>query len=397
MKPDEQHQSQSGGRRPYSSLNRRPHHAPHREAATNLIRQKIDNLYGDSPVASPKEPQPATQPVNSNPYLRHHNPHPLPQEDEWKAYHSAWQNYYQKYYESYYTTQLAQTTPAKNQAASDSHSYFSDAPPEPTESLSKEEALHTLRQRLLSRVRQSTQKVRKSRHFIPIVSAAVVVLVFAFIQYNSLFIASVAAYISPGSIDPQNIVLNPNENVAVSKEPRLIIPKINVDVPVNYDVGNDYSSQMEAMKTGVAHFAIPGASSHPGEIGNTVLSGHSSNDLFDTGDYKFIFAQVEKLQKGDTIYANYKGTRYTYVVTKKQVVRPTEVSALVYDTDKPVLTLVTCTPLGTALNRLLVTAEQVSPDPTEATEAPQVPSGSNSDSELPGNAPTLFERLFGAN
>jgi len=151
---------------------------------------------------------------------------------------------------------------------------------------------------------------------------------------------------------------------------------------------------MSAMEKGVAHFAIPGASSHPGEIGNTVLSGHSSNDLFDGGDYKFIFAQLEKMTVGDTIYANYQGKRYTYVVTKTEVVKPTEVSKLVYPTDKPVMTLITCTPLGTALNRLLITAEQVSPDPGQAAQAP-VDEGAATETTIPGSTPTFLERIFG--
>ena len=154
---------------------------------------------------------------------------------------------------------------------------------------------------------------------------------------------------------------------------------------------------MAAMQNGVAHFAIPGASSHPGEIGNTVLSGHSSNDLFDPGDYKFIFAQLEKLQKGDTVYANYKGVRYTYVITGTEVVKPTEVSKLIYDTDKPILTLITCTPLGTSRDRLLVTAEQVSPDPVKSAPAPTTAADAGANAAMPGaSAPTLIEKLFGA-
>jgi sortase A len=209
--------------------------------------------------------------------------------------------------------------------------------------------------------------------------------------------ATVNAYVSPGSIDPQNIVIDPTSSGVVSPESRLIIPKINVDVPAIYDVGIDHASQMSAMEKGVAHFPIPGANSHPGEVGNTVLSGHSSNDLFDPGDYKFIFAQLEKLEVGDTIYANYNSVRYTYVISKKEVVKPTEVNKLVYPTTKPVLTLITCTPLGTARDRLLVTAEQVSPDPAKAASAP-ASSGESSgeNSSLPGaNSATLLEKLFG--
>jgi len=150
------------------------------------------------------------------------------------------------------------------------------------------------------------------------------------------------------------------------------------------------------MEKGVAHFAIPGANSHPGEIGNTALAGHSSNDIFDTGDYKFIFVQLEKLTVGDTIYANYEGKRYTYVVTRTETVRPTDVNKLIYPTDKPVMTLITCTPIGTALNRFLVTAEQVSPDPTQAAAAPQSETTEADTTNIPGNSPTLLERLFGA-
>ena len=152
---------------------------------------------------------------------------------------------------------------------------------------------------------------------------------------------------------------------------------------------------MAAMTNGVAQFAIPGADSHPGQIGNTVIAGHSSNDLLDGGDYKFIFAQLDKLNIGDTIYANYNSKRYTYTVTKKEVVKPNEVSKLVYPTTKPILTLLTCTPVGTSLNRLLVTAEQVNPDPTKSSAAPV--SNKSTTKSIPGNSPTLLERLFGSN
>jgi sortase A len=361
-------------------------------AAAQVLRQKIDTLYGDSPVALKKGDTQLQQTLEAeNPYHRTHTAHPLPEADQWKAYHSAWQTYYQQYFEQYYAQQSKQAQ----------SSYFTKEhtpDPEPVqETVSKDEALYDLRQKLLGKVQHSAQKIRRSRHFVPIIAALAVILIFVFIQYNRVFIANVQAYVSPGSVNPQNIVIDPTAEVEVGPEPRLIIPKINVDVPVSYDVGVDHASQMAAMENGLAHFPIPGANSHPGEIGNTVLSGHSSNDLFDPGEYKFIFAQLEKLEPGDTIYANYEGKRYTYVVTRKEVVRPNEVNKLVYPTDKPVMTLITCTPLGTAIDRLLVTAEQVSPDPSAASAAP---AGSGeagaSDGAMPGNSPTVFERIFGA-
>jgi len=392
-----------------------------RSATANVLRSQIDALYGDRQIAVPERAaadRTATQDVN--PYDRTHTQNPQPQAEQWKAYHSAWQNYYQKYYEAYYEHQKKQeealravhepraaapaaapvTAEAQPQSAGaeGTKGYFTQHTDleQTNEDLSKDQALFELRQKLLGKVRHQAKKIRRSRHFIPIAAALAVVLIFLFLQYNRVLIATVNAYVSPGAIDPQNIVIDPSAGTEVSSDPRLIIPKINVDVPAVYDVGSDHDSQMAAMEKGVAHFAIPGANSHPGEIGNTVLSGHSSNDLFDPGDYKFIFAQLEKLTIGDTIYANYNGVRYAYVITKTEVVKPTEVGKLVYPTDKPILTLITCTPLGTALNRLLVTAEQVTPDPTSASAAPQGSGeGSGSDAAIPGDSPTFFERLFG--
>lgn len=360
-------------------------------AAANIIRSQIDAIYS---TASADNSAPL---ADVNPYDRTHSEHPQPQADQWKAYHSAWQTYYQKYYEAYY----AQATQHHQQPSGPIGSAANEAQQEEANQapLTKEQALFDLRRKLQVKVRQQASKVRGSRHFVPIVAGLSVMAVFLFLQYNQVLFATVNAYVSPGAIDPQNIVIDPTSTTVVSQDPRLIIPKINVDVPVLYDVGNDYASQMAAMEKGVAHFAIPGANSHPGELGNTVLSGHSSNDLFDRGDYKFIFAQLEKLKIGDTLYANYQGTRYTYVITKTEVVKPTEVNKLVYPTDKPVMTLITCTPLGTSLNRLLVTAEQVSPDPAKSNAAPSTPTnteGASNDSIPGGSAPTLIERLFGA-
>ena len=150
----------------------------------------------------------------------------------------------------------------------------------------------------------------------------------------------------------------------------------------------------EKLKGGVVHYPIPGASSVPGQKGNTVILGHSSNDVFDDGAYKFVFVQLDKMEKGDTFYLNYNGTRYTYTVTEKKIILPTEVGSLVVTTDKPLATLVTCTPVGTAQKRLVVMAEQISPDPTVASAA--TPSNNKQPlAPIAGNSPTFLERLFG--
>lgn len=378
MRP--QDQTNSPSKAPSRDIN-----VPARDAAVNVVRGQIDDLYNNksgSDVVDTPNQQPAIaqkqQPVAST------------ASDPWQQYHSAWQDYYQQYYERYYAGHVQKIL--SNQSPQQNASDTSAERPVETPKNAKE-SVEQLRDKLKNNVQTSASKVRKSRHFIPIAAACVVVFVVAFLQYNSILMATVQAYVSPGAINPQNIIVDPTANVQVSADPKLIIPKINVDVPVVYGVGNSNNAQMAAMEKGVAHFAIPGANSVPGQIGNTPISGHSSNDLFEPGDYKFIFAQLDKLQNGDIIYANYEGVRYSYSVTKKEVVGPNDAAKLVYATDKPILTLITCTPLGTSTNRLLVTAEQISPDPAKAAPAATTTPGVSA--EMPGNTSTALQKLFG--
>lgn len=361
-------------------------------AAADVVRSQLDSIYSGNPSPAQTTPEGQTLPTT---YRRTHDAATKSNQKEWQDYHSAWQQYYQKYYEQYYVGAVSQVHQAYTQQAKSQNNQFGTAAPESeAESISRDDAIEDLRGQLLGKVKTAGKRVRKSRHFIPITAALVVLLIFSFLQYNRAIIANVKAYVTPGEIDPQNIVVDPNASLQVSQDPRLIIPKINVNVPVNYDTTPDQASQLKAMENGVAYFGIPGADSKPGQVGNTVISGHSSNDFIESGNYKFVFALLERLKPGDIFYLHYNGVRYTYNVTKTQVVKPTDVGALVYPTTKPVATLITCTPLGTALNRLLVTAEQVSPDPASATAAP-ASSGTDKGIVMPSNSPTLFEKIFG--
>lgn len=394
MQPDDnmpiQKPPQGGTQPPERSI------AASQAAAADVTRHQIDAIYSKQAADEGRADATAVEPT---PYQRNHTPSHTIRSEEWNRYHSAWQNYYQKYYEHYYMGAVRQVHQAYTSRLpsqlDQGHPTQAIGTATGNEPLSKDEAMYDLRAQLVDKVQSSAKKVRKSRHFVPLVSAIGVLLLFVFLQYNSIIIGNVKAYVTPGEIDPQNIVVDPNASLAVSKDPVLIIPKINVNVPVIYNVTPDQTSQLKAMESGLAWFGIPGANSKPGQIGNTVLSGHSSNDFTDGGKYKFVFALLDRLEKGDIFYVHYNGTRYTYNVTKIRVVKPNDVKSLQNGTTKPEVTLLTCTPLGTALNRLLVTGEQISPNPATAAKAPQMDTGGEAVT-MPGTAPTLIERLFGA-
>jgi sortase A len=370
------------------------------EEAANIVRDQIEHIYQQDPDATITVPVAAPSDQTNiqyahqddtvtNPYERTHDEsmHPI-QASMWQKYHSAWQSYYQQYYERYYVGQV-------HEAKKSLEAQFGREETKQDATLSTDEAMYDLRSKLRQKIHARAAKVRKSRHFLPIVSALAVMLVFAFLQYNRVIFAAVDAYVAPGSMSNSALIVDPTATNAVGPDPVLIIPRISVEVPIIWTA--DASSQdslNDAMNKGVAWFNINGASAKPGEVGNFVLSGHSSNDWFDQGNYKFIFARLDQLAEGDTVYVNYNSTRYTYQITKKEVVKPTDVSALTQATTKPTITLVTCTPLGTALNRLLVFGEQVSPDPSTASKT-TTSTDSTSATQMPSNSATFFERLFG--
>lgn len=386
-------------RRPYL----RPEHERARpavqDAAANVVRHQIDTLYNDTTTKKPTVIEPLEQ-TEVSPYDRTHQANRTSiHGEQWKRYHSAWQDYYRQYYERYYLGEIYRmrqaledrmkpgTAPRQSEAGQPQE----DAP-------DTDEVLYDLKGKLLGKVSKSAVKVRRSRHFVPLMAAGLTMVVFLFLQFNQLLTGTVAAYVSPGSIDPANLIVDPTLAIPVSKEPRLIIPKINVDAPIDFNAKPDYDSQMESLKNGIAWFGIPGANAKPGQVGNMPLAGHSSNDLFETGNYKFVFARNEQLSLGDTFYINYDGVRYAYSITKKEVVSPKEVNKLIYPTEKPVVTLISCVPVGTSRDRLLVTAEQISPDPLKAATAPAAPAtASSAETIISGKSPTLIEKIFGGN
>lgn len=141
----------------------------------------------------------------------------------------------------------------------------------------------------------------------------------------------------------------------------LFIPSLQIAAPIqnleslNLQAANWLVLEgliQKALERGVALF--PG-STKPGELGNAVLTGHSSYYPFAPGDYKEVFALLPQIQPGAAIIVWQGEKKYTYQVTAKYEVQPAEVAVLEPTLDER-LTLITCTPIGTTLRRLVVEA-----------------------------------------
>ncbi|MBW3538450.1 class D sortase [Candidatus Parcubacteria bacterium] len=182
----------------------------------------------------------------------------------------------------------------------------------------------------------------------------------------------------------------PSAAAAVPPEPIITIPKINVKAPVVYEPSIQESQIQRSLQNGVVHY---GTTVKPGENGNSVIVGHSSNDWWEPGNYKFVFVLLDKLIVGDTFSINYNGTQYLYEVTEVKVVKPTDLSVLA-PTAEPSVTLITCSPPGFSTNRLIIRAKQTSPTVSRTSVAKQTaPASGGNDNMLPGNAPSFTDQL----
>ncbi|MBI3335943.1 sortase [Candidatus Peregrinibacteria bacterium] len=148
---------------------------------------------------------------------------------------------------------------------------------------------------------------------------------------------------------------------------RLIIPALNLNVPIvipsNASLLVEDWDQLEidiqkALEDGVVHY--PGTA-RPGQAGNFFLTGHSSYYPWATGAFKSVFARLPELTVGDEYWVYYGGDRHRYIIREKNEVRPSMVSVLDQPTDKRLSTLMTCTPVGTTLRRLVLKAQELDP------------------------------------
>lgn len=373
------------------------------DPAIELLRQKINNLYHDEPDTK-KEIIKAEQ-------AGHHRSkhqqfmHQLTTSGKSLAeIQTAWHNYYlelpdkekhevwQEFYSQHGThlsrpapVQPQQTKPSEHatKTTSASHSNKND---NRTVAEVKQQILHKAN-------RGNRKKLSKKAHVHSMLfGLGVGLLVIVFLLFGFFNERFIAPFVSPSkSVSNAPIIIDAS-TAAVGPESKIIIPKINVEIPVVYDEPSvEEKSIQHALERGVVHYASTPA---PGQIGNGVIFGHSSNNILNKGQYKFAFVLLKRLEPGDTFILQKDSKRYVYKVTDKKVVKPTEVSILNNQAAGSTMTLVTCDPPGTSLNRLLVVGQQISPDP-QANVASTSSPNNYTPKTLPSNAPSLWERLTG--
>jgi LPXTG-site transpeptidase (sortase) family protein len=134
----------------------------------------------------------------------------------------------------------------------------------------------------------------------------------------------------------------------------IVIEKIGVDAPVQWNIPAELT--VEALNNGVAHLH---GSAKLGEIGNVFITGHSSDYVWKKNPYAAVFSLLPKLKVGDIITVQENGKKYVYRVAQTRIVNPSQVE-VTSPTTTPVLTLMTCYPIGSTRQRFIVHASLIS-------------------------------------
>lgn len=222
-------------------------------------------------------------------------------------------------------------------------------------------------------------------------SGALVLAILLFSFFNQVIIAP---FIQPSrTVSATPIIMGTSGTNIDASKPQIIIPKINVQIPLDFTVQSNSEQEIQtALDEGVVHYP---STVNPGQNGNAAFFGHSSNNIFNPGKYKFAFVLLRTLTTGDTFYITFEGKVYVYQVIAKEVVHPTQVSVLA-DTKGKTATaaLITCDPPGSSANRLVVWGEQISPNiSTNTTAAAGATTASAAPAQITDSGPTLWNRF----
>ena len=217
---------------------------------------------------------------------------------------------------------------------------------------------------------------------------SIVLLILLFSFFNEFIITP---FITPSANAKDIPVIMTDITSEQAANPTVIVPKIGIQIPVDFTLNTTDEAAVEnSLNNGVVHYA---STALPGQNGNAALFGHSSQNIFNSGKYKFAFVRLRELTTGDIFYITYQGKTYGYQVFAREIVPPTQISVLT-DTkgEQATAVLITCDPPGFSTNRLVVWGKQISPSPSQNTAPTNV--SVPEPQKITSSGPTLWTRMW---
>lgn len=392
--------------------------------AVELIRRKIDALYTNEPDAAQELAEAENTPIRSKHQQKMHELSTSGKslaeiQSAWHAYYiglpdnekrEVWQEFYAAHNRqpSAYTKYVTQTKPRQPEKPTTPELPKIPHPIEPKPAASAvvvadhefppyapsdQRSFSTIKKQVLHNVRARNKSQLKAKEHLQSLAfglglGSIVLLIILFGLFNNLVIAP---FIRPGGHAEATPIILSTDGIAPSNKDEVIIPKINVQLPYVTTASTNEADVQAGLEEGVVRYPT---TAQPGEKGNAAFFGHSSNNIFNKGKYKFAFVLLDELVPGDIFYLTHKGKAYTYKVYDKKVVNPEETWVLDPVQNKTATAvLITCDPPGTTLRRLVVWGEQINPDPngnTTQTTPPPV----DAPDQLPSDGPSMWSRVW---
>lgn len=143
----------------------------------------------------------------------------------------------------------------------------------------------------------------------------------------------------------------------------IAIPSLSIRAPVllpsmDHWVSRSWGMLEEQMQIGLNNGAVAYPhSAAPGTDGNLIIAGHSSppDEASAESSYGHLFSTLPTIAIGEEIHVG----SAVYRVEDKFVVPPSETSILAQQDDESILKLITCYPVGTTKDRMIITAKKV--------------------------------------
>ena len=384
--------------------------------AADMIRQKLLSIYENAPKASKEleEVAKSSKPLSKHQQfiaeLRNEGKSPNEIQTAWNEYyeglsnkekHEVWEEFYSAnklspshHHQTYTPAPTRDMTEDDEEEVKKSPKVIKERYIQPPSTPVRPRTASEVKKHLLKNVERHKDKAWfKSLHSLAVglFIGFLVIFIFLFSFFNERFLAP---FITPSrNVSAAALITNPN--APAGPNPIIIIPKINVELPVDYSLPTTDEANIEnALEDGVVHYPT---TPFPGQLGNGAIFGHSSNNILNPGQYKFAFVLLHDLVNGDTFTLNYQGKAYVYQVISKTIVSPNDTSVLDTIPNQPAtFTLITCDPPGTSINRLIIVGKQISPDPSTDSASTIDQNTANKPTILPSNSPSLWSRILKA-
>lgn len=168
--------------------------------------------------------------------------------------------------------------------------------------------------------------------------------------------------LAPLDIQSLQINIQPKEKVdpIIPNLPEnnfLQIPKIDILVPVVISESDNIDVLKKYLDMGVVYHPY---SVLPGNVGQTMLLGHSAPENWPRIKYDWVFNDLNNLVIGDEIILNFGNKNYTYKVKRKDIIeKGAEIKSDSVSQKTNILILISCWPPGKDYKRITVQAELI--------------------------------------